>query len=63
MADSYVKRAITYTVHYASHVLLLNLVELDPFWEMSSSPNRDARSPPFLAHSFIFPLIQSRECG
>lgn len=48
---------------YGLHGLLLYLMKLNPFWEMSFSPNHAACSHPFLAHISVFPLIQSSECG
>lgn len=63
MSDSCVKGAITCRVLYAFHGLLLNLMELNSLGEMSSSPNHDASSHPFLAHLLIFPLIQCSEHG
>lgn len=37
--------------------LLLHQMELNPFWEMNTSPNHVSCSHPFLACISIFPLI------
>lgn len=48
---------------YGLYRLLLYQMELNPFWEMSASPNHVSCSHPFLACISIFPLIESSECG
>lgn len=48
---------------YGLYRLLLYLINLSSFWEMGSFPKHAACSQLFLAHIFIFPLIQSSECG
>lgn len=48
---------------YGLYRLLLNLSNLNSFWEVASFPNHAACSHLFLAHISVFPLIQSSECG
>lgn len=48
---------------YGLHGLLLNLSNLNSFWEVASFPNHAACSHCFLAQISVFTLIQSSERG